>query len=139
MLRPLDTGEFVQVGESDPPLVAASTAADAPMVLSVTPSDLLLTDVDVGSPFSLDVLFDEEMTVDGSADPMLTFDPIVGSTLTLNSGTWSSDGLVYTATYDVADVNINVSNVDVSVSGAMNLNEHLQLPSTRSTPRILRF
>ncbi len=100
-----------------------------PTVLSVTPSDLLISDVDVANPFTIAVLFSEPMTDDGSADPTLTFAPDVASTLSLASGSWSADGRTFTATYDVSDANVEVFDIGVMVAGGLDANGNLQVPA----------
>jgi hypothetical protein len=88
-----------------------------PAVTSVDASDALITDANVGNPFTLTVVFDEAM--DNTATPTLTlFDPPVDSTLTFSSGAWSADNTTYTATYSVADGNVNSADVKVDVTGA---------------------
>ncbi len=100
-----------------------------PTVVSVTPSDLLISDIDVANPFTIAVLFSEPMTDDGSADPTITFDPDVASTLSLASGSWSADGRTFTATYDVSDANVEVFDIGVMVDDGLDANGNLQVPA----------
>ncbi len=119
-------------------LQAAFTELDAfdidtanPTVVSVTPSVAKITNEDTGNAaFSLAVLFSEPMTDNGTADPTLTFDPTVPSTLTFDSDAWSADGLTYTATYDVSNENIEIFNVDVMVTGARDDVGNAQVPAS---------
>ena len=74
-----------------------SVDTENPSVVSVDVNDTLLTDADVGTgEFTVTVVFDQAM--DTGVDPTLTFSPDVSGTLTLASGSWSLDGLTYTAT-----------------------------------------
>ncbi len=96
---------------------------DPPNVTSITPSPLVVSDPDVGaSNFSVVVLFDEPM--DGVTAPTISFNTdVVGTgTLTFNSGGWSTNvntNDTYTATYDVADVNELVTDINISVISAV--------------------
>jgi len=68
----------------------ASIDLATPVVQSVTPNDLLLTDADMGAgSFELAIVFDEVMQTSGSADPVIEFSPLVDSSLTFSSGSWS--------------------------------------------------
>jgi hypothetical protein len=92
---------------------------------AVTPSVGTITDALVGSgTFTLTVDFDEAMNT--GVAPTITFptggeDPTaVGNavaTLSNPSGSWT-DGDTYVVTYDVADDDIVISDIDVQVSGA---------------------
>src|SRR5262249_59024928 len=85
-------------------------------VQSISVSDTLLTDADGGSTFTVTVIFSEAM--DRSVAPTIAFSPDVASTLTPAGGSWSADGLTYTATYTVADADVTVSGVDITVRAA---------------------
>jgi hypothetical protein len=63
--------------------------------------------------------------------PTVSFDPDVVTlgTLIFASGGWGVGGTVYTATYDIADVDEEVTNVDVSVGGAEDLAGNQQDPN----------
>lgn len=56
--------------------------------------------------------------MDTGQAPAMAFDPLIGATLTLASGSWSPDGTTYTATYDVAGKRALAIGVDILVSGA---------------------
>ena len=102
-----------------------------PSVESVDASDLLITDADVGSgTFHVTVVFDQAMTADGSADPTLTFNPAVASTLTFSGDSWSADHTTYTANYNVADANVLQSGVTIDVTGAKDANGNTQTDYT---------
>ena len=90
-------------------------------------SDLPTTikDSTVGSgTFTVTVVFSEDM--DTSVSPTLTFDPSVSTTLTFVSGSWNSTTKTYTATYDVADADVDVNSVTIDVTGAKDANGNAQ-------------
>lgn len=122
-----DAAGNVQIAGTVPDLFQIDT--ENPTVVSVTPSDLLISDIDVANPFTIDVLFSEPMIVDGSADPTLTFDPEVSTTLSLAGGSWSADMLTYTATYDVMDDNVEVFDIGVAVANGQDAKGNLQVPA----------
>lgn len=111
----------------------ASTSTDnsvtydntAPQVTSVNfadfPDDNLITDADVGdgADCAIYVYFDEPMKTDGSADPVLLFNPNVDSTLAPGSGTleWVSSSVYRWLTSEL-DAGVDVSSVTIDVSGA---------------------
>src|SRR6185436_6179812 len=119
-------------GQSDyTPSAEFSIDTANPSVVSVDASDLLITDADTGlASFSVDVVFDQAM--DTGVAPTLTFAPSVASTLSFSGGSWSGDGLTYTATYDVADANLDVSGVTIDVTGAKDENGNGQTDYTPS-------
>ena len=102
----------------------------------VSDLDLVISDVDTGAVkhFSIDVTFSEKMNT--GATPALTFDQLLVSpgTLTLSNplvpGVWSNGDKTYTVTYDVADNNIELSNIKVGVTGAQDVNGNIQQPYT---------
>ncbi len=91
-----------------------------PVVVSVTPSPVLITDSDAGRGiFTLTVIYNEDMLTGGTADPVITF-PVENplNTITFNNGSWS-DAVTYIATYNVIDVNETVPNIDVHIESAI--------------------
>mgnify|MGYP002813444628 FL=1 len=101
----------------------------APTVTSVMANDLLISDSDaVADTFSIAVTFSQAMKT--SATPILTYGTNVASTLTLTGGAWSAGNTVYTATYNVADGNVNLTNVTVDVTGAQDVSGNAQLNYT---------
>ena len=93
----------------------------APTVASVTPNLTTITDATVGTQtFTLTVVYAEAMNT--SQNPTISFptageDPTASpASLTFNSGTWTN-ATTYVATYDVADQNAAMPNIDVSVAG----------------------
>ena len=97
---------------------AAYTDTTAPVGVSSV-NDPLISDSDVGlGNFKVTVTFGETMNT--GIDPTISFDPTVSSTLTFASDTWTTSN-VYEATYDLSDAGVEVSDVDVIVSGAQDL------------------
>ncbi|MBE9070515.1 DUF4114 domain-containing protein, partial [Leptolyngbya cf. ectocarpi LEGE 11479] len=101
-----------------------------PTVTSITPNLISIVDSNVGTgTFTLTVDFSEIM--DTSIDPILSFpveDP--SNTLALNTGSWS-DSDTYVATYNVADANETVSNIDVQITNAQDTAGNLQTTATQ--------
>lgn len=88
-----------------------------PTVQTVTASDPLLTDADLGAGKQTFVVrFSEAM--DKTVAPTLSFGADVSSTLSNPVGSWNEAGTVYTVTYTVADGGVEVKDVTVDVSGA---------------------
>ncbi|MBI1310044.1 hypothetical protein GC176_01965 [bacterium] len=111
--------------------ILAISSSSSPTVTGIMPSDTLISDADVRSgTFTVSVFYSEAM--DPGTDPMIAFDPAVDSTLSFASGAWSASDTTYTATYDVADANVDVEDIDISVSGARNLAGNIQTPATES-------
>ena len=90
-----------------------------PTVTDVSVSDPVISDADAGDTFTVTVTFSEDM--DQSVDPVLTFNPLVGSTLTGGTGSWT-DATIYEVTYTVADVNVDHDSVTIDVTGAQDAN-----------------
>jgi hypothetical protein len=115
---------------SDPvDLTAEGADTEAPTVV-ITVSDTMISEADAGGTFDVIATFSEPM--DTTVTPTISFTPDVESsgTLTFASDVWSDGGdTVYTATYDVADVDEEVAGVDVSVGGAKDLAGNLQDPN----------
>jgi len=94
-----------------------------PTVVSITPSDTLISDADTGGgkTFTVTVVYDETMDATGANDPAIDFTPGVGTTLTFASDAWSTTTVTndtYTATYNVADAGVEVDDVDIGVDSA---------------------
>jgi len=104
-----------------------SIDTENPTVVSVTPSDTLITDTDVGTPFTITVVYNENMNT--SVYPTITFTPAVNTTLENVDNSWT-DGVTFVATYDVADGGVNFVDVDVSSTGAKDENGNLQVDNT---------
>jgi hypothetical protein len=101
---------------------------EAPTV-NITVSDSMISEADAGGAFDVIATFSEAMNT--TATPSISFNPnvVTSGTLTFSSGAWSVGNTVYTATYDVADVNQEVTGVDVSVGGGKDLAGNLQDPN----------
>ncbi|MEQ1838040.1 MAG: Ig-like domain-containing protein [Candidatus Nitrotoga sp.] len=97
-----------------------------PTVISVTANDLVITDANVGTAtFNIAVTFSEAMNT--GVTPILVFSPAVSSTLTQDGvGVWSLGNIVYTVTYNVADVNLVERNITVDVTDAQDVNGNAQ-------------
>ncbi|NJN32652.1 MAG: VCBS repeat-containing protein [Synechococcales cyanobacterium RM1_1_8] len=93
-----------------------------PQVLSVTPSELLITDALAGdASWTLSVAFSEEM--DQTIAPQITLSASGAdlSSLVTAGGSWNASGTVYTQTYNVSDTNIDLEGIDIAVSGGTSL------------------
>jgi len=86
----------------------------------VVPSDAFIESVDVGDLFGVTVSFSEIMMTDGSANPVLTFTPAVGTTLSEVGYVWLPTS--YETSYDILDGNVIEIGVDVNVQGAKDAN-----------------
>lgn len=92
----------------------------APLVDITTNSDAWIADANVGSAtWTVDIVFDELMNTDVA--PTISFpseDP--SSTLTFNAGSseWDADQMTYHASFNVADANVELDNIDIEVTGA---------------------
>jgi hypothetical protein len=100
---------------------------DNPDVTGLTVSQPVIIEIDAGDIFEVTVSYDEEM--DPAVTPTISFIPGVSSTLTGMTDAWSSGNTVYTATYTIADDDIEIMDVAVSVEGAMDLIGNLQDPN----------
>jgi hypothetical protein len=100
---------------------------EAPTVI-ITVSDSMISEADAGGTFDVIATFSEAMNT--TVTPVISFAPDVelSGTLTFSSDAWSEGDTVYTATYDIADVDEEVTGVDVSVGGAKDLAGNLQDP-----------
>ena len=86
-----------------------------PSVTDIDVSQTLINEDDDGDYFYVTVTFDEDMNP--SVTPSVSFSPSVSTTLTSPSGAWSSGNTVYTVTYTIDDADVEVEDVNVSVSG----------------------
>ena len=89
-------------------------------------SDSLISEADVGGTFTVTATFSEAM--DKAVIPTVSFSPAVSTTLTSPGGSWNGAGTVYSFTFTVADANVEVTGVDVSVGGGKDLAGNLQSP-----------
>jgi len=117
--------------------------AQPPAVQSVTVSEMLLTDFHAGpAKFAVTVIYNE--TMDAGVLPTLTFSPsaVAGGaapTLSNPSAVWYATevpGDTITVTYDVADRNVNIPDVSISVldgkDSAGNVQQIYQAPAVFS-------
>ena len=103
-------------------------------MVSLTPNLTTIADANVGTGnFTLTAVFNETMNT--LQNPTIAF-PTAGedptappATLTLQSGSWTTD-TTYVATYNVADQNVAMPQVDVSVSGTEDPVGHAQVAFT---------
>jgi Ca2+-binding RTX toxin-like protein len=105
---------------------AAYTEIDEIDIDMVTPTVVITTNTgtlsesEVGAgTYSVVLTFSEAMNT--ATTPTITFDPAVASTLTLAGGVWSGGDTVYTATYNVADANVELDDVDITATVAEDL------------------
>lgn len=102
-----------------------------PVVLSIDPSDPTIADATVPGPFTLTITYSKPM--DEATTPVITFpatgkDPTLAPpTLTFNAedSGWF-DNVTYVASYDVADVNVEMPEITVRVDGATDLVGNVQ-------------
>ncbi|PCI29969.1 hypothetical protein COB55_01150 [Candidatus Wolfebacteria bacterium] len=108
------SGNTVTVSSFDSNTLAVD--ANTPSIVSVTSTDSAISEDDGGGTLDIVVTFDETMAT--GTTPIIAFDSnIVSSgTLAFSSGAWSVSDTVYTATYDIADTNEEVTGVDVTVT-----------------------
>ena len=98
--------------------------ADPPHVLAVTPNLTTVTDTNLGpAKFQMRIAFDKDMNLNST--PMLICTPNVADTLTQSAGWWINRRTYY-AQYDVADANVNVSNISLVVWGAKDASGNAQ-------------
>jgi hypothetical protein len=111
-------------GEEEPPTPGDTTP---PKVTRIDISDTFITEADKGDSFDVTVTYNEPMS---SADPLIAFAPDVSSTLSAGSGSWSSDKTVFTATYSVADADVEEKGIDISVKGGKDVAGNTQESAT---------
>jgi len=97
-----------------------------PTVAGITVSDVWIDDLDVGSTFTIIVTYSEDMVIDGSADPVIAFTPVVATTLAVVAGTWTGSD-TWEGVYSVLDAGIVELGVDIGVSGAKDLIGNTQI------------
>ncbi len=93
----------------------------SPSVINLTTSINPVTDTNAGLELELLIEFDEEMKIDGSADPIVTF-PVedASPTLAVSSYAWD-DGVNLTVFLTITDADQNLSAVDVRIAGAQDI------------------
>ncbi len=102
-----------------------------PTVTAIAPSVTTINDATATSgTFTLAVTYSAVMNT--SVNPTIAFSPTIASTLSFSSGAWSGGGTIYTATYSVTNADVQVSGVNVTVSGAKNADGNTQLSATQN-------
>ena len=99
---------------------------------TITSNLSILKDANVGTgTFTITATYSESMNA--GVAPTIAF-PVEspGSALTLTGGVWSGGNTIYTATYNVSDINSDVLNIDVSATGAQNPNGNTMTPKTQA-------
>lgn len=97
--------------------------------VGIVVSDQAIFDGDVGvDVFTVTATFSEAMNP--ATIPTLTFTPNPATTLTNPSGVWSGGNTIYTWTYDIEDAGVTVADIDVTVSGAVDVAENTQVSNT---------
>ena len=111
-------------------LMVAVRDGAAPTAL-ITVSDPTITDADTLGTGTFTVTVDYSEAMDTGTDPTIGLLPSASGTLTFNAGLsgWT-DSNTYVAKYDVADVDVETANVDVTVSGAKDVAGNTQVSST---------
>ena len=106
------------IGNVDPTIYYNLFDVDTirPTVDDIEVSDDFIKEDDIPGTFDVTVTFSEPMNP--SVIPTIDFDPDVSSTLVYDSGAWSAGDTVYTFTYDIADADVVVNDVGVTVGGA---------------------
>ncbi|MBE9064230.1 Ig-like domain-containing protein, partial [cf. Phormidesmis sp. LEGE 11477] len=102
-----------------------------PTVTSLTSNLATLVDSSAGTDaFVLTTTFSEAM--DTTVNPVLSFpEQDLSNTLTLASGIWT-DNRTYVATYDVTDADEQIDDVDVQISGAIDIGGNVQTVATEA-------
>ena len=100
----------------------------SPNVASLTPSAATVTDNNVGTPgFTVRITYDKPMNT--NRNPVVTFTPDVSTTLASDTAqSWWVSNTTFKAAFDVADANVNVPNIGINVSGALDADGNLQTP-----------
>jgi len=88
----------------------------APTVKKIEVSDTFIKEDDIPGTFNVTVTFSEAMNP--LVIPSILFEPDVSTTLENQTGAWSVGDTVYIFTYDIADANVTVNDVNVTVGGA---------------------
>ena len=101
-----------------------------PTVQSVARSKTLLTDADAAGTFTVAATYNE--TMDDAVTPTIAFSPTVNSSLSFASGSWNGAHTIYTANYTVADANVAVNNIAITVSGGRDVHGNLQTSFTQN-------
>jgi gliding motility-associated-like protein len=106
---------------------------DPPSVVSITPNLATIADANTGAgTFTLTVVYDEDMNT--AVVPTINF-PTAGEnptpTITYASGTWTGPR-TFVASYNVADFDLVMNNIDVAVSNGEDLSGIVQSPNPQA-------
>ena len=96
--------------------------------VEVAVSDSLISKADAGSIFRVWANFSEAM--DAGTIPSCSFTPGVSSTLTPSGSAWANGNQSYIFNYTIADADVEVSGVDISIDGGKDAHGNLQIPKT---------
>ena len=96
--------------------------------VDVAVSDSLISKADTGSIFRVWANFSEAM--DAGTIPSCNFTPGVSSTLTPSSGAWGNGNQSYMFNYTIADANVEISGVGISINSGKDAHGNLQIPKT---------
>ena len=99
-----------------------------PTVVDIAVSNSPINEGDAGSIFRVWANFSEAM--DTSTIPGCNFTPNVSSTLTPSGGAWANGNQSYIFNYTIADADVEVSDVDISITGGKDAHGNLQIPKT---------
>ncbi|MBC8527084.1 MAG: right-handed parallel beta-helix repeat-containing protein, partial [Candidatus Cloacimonetes bacterium] len=96
----------------------------AQTITSITTSDSLITDFDVGlDNFTVTITFNE--AVDTTKVTEINFDPVISSTLKDSTPSWSSDSTNFYMNYDIEDNNVEIDSIDIYVQYAQTISDTL--------------
>jgi FG-GAP-like repeat len=87
-----------------------------PTVRSLVVNKPLITASDAGSIFTVTVTYAEPMNT--AIVPTIAFNQNVSSTLTFTTSSWNGAGTIYTANYSIANGNVAIPSINMSVTGA---------------------
>jgi len=106
---------------ADPTAGSFEVDTKDPTVTDLAVSDVLINEADAGGNFYVYVTFSETMDTAVAPDIDFAADVEASGTLTFSSGAWDLGDTRYTATYSIADIDEEVDDIDVTVSGAQDL------------------
>ena len=99
----------------------------SPRVSELMISDALINDALDGATFTISVTYDQNMDMMSTPILDMPFDDPIGTTLTATSEGWN-DATSYSWDFTVADMNMNMDDLAVEVTGALNTEGFLQNP-----------
>lgn len=99
-----------------------------PIVQSFGVNKPSIVAADKGTTFVITITYREPMQT--TTAPAIAFSQNVSGILTFSSGTWSPNGRVYTAVYNIGTANVIIAAININVTGALNVPGFTQLPFT---------